>query len=246
MKKAIIFGIALLGLVVQGLNSQSATYSPLGVLVSPAKAPTLSLRIKSQLPKGASPRFDARTNLGFNGEEVVIYAASTEQYEPHEHIAIFCNAKKVVDITVSVLFGGTDNGDDENYLNYEFYKFAEFSAPAGNAAAFAFRNIGDGAGTLIAVIVHNADTYSIAYQGRFSQAELKYFEADKTAEVWASNSDGDCVWCPQHYKVMKLKWSREKLVLISKFDTKHALSPYIFSEQAIKIVKAKPAVSVTQ
>lgn len=218
--------LALLACLAFPVFAQSSTAGPLGVIVSPPKRLRVPPDIQSAIPSKSIVRLIQPTQLTGDGEIVVIYDLG-DQYEPNSHIAVIKDHARVVDFSLVKLFGD-DIGD-----TYALFQSAQLSlTPSRNGFIAAFRNIGDGAGTLFVLIIGNGRQFAVAWQKGASQAQLQV-RPGGTFQLWDADGDGECVWCPQHYKVTSFVWKNEALTKVSSFNTKHTLSPYQFSEKPI-------------
>jgi hypothetical protein len=206
--------------------SQSSTAGPLGVLISPPKKLQVPSSIRSAIPAKAVVRLIQPTQLTSDGEIVIIYDLGDE-YEPNTHIAVIKNHSRLADFGLVKLFGEAI-GD-----TYALFQSAQLSlSPSRSGFIAAFRNIGDGAGTLFVLITENGGKYVVAWQKGATQAQFQVHPGG-TFQFWDSHGDGDCVWCPSHYEVTNFAWKNDALAKVSSFATKHALSPYQFSERPI-------------
>jgi hypothetical protein len=206
--------------------AQTSSAGPLGVLVSPPKRLQPPPDIRSAIPSKSIVRLIQPTQLKSDGEIVVIYDLA-EQYEPNAHIAVFKDHIQVADFSLVKLFGKDIGG------TYALFQSAQLSlSPSRNGFIAAFRNIGDGAGTLFVLITENGGKYVVAWQKGATQAQFQVHPGG-TFQFWDSHGDGDCVWCPSHYEVTNFAWKNDALAKVSSFATKHALSPYQFSERPI-------------
>jgi len=226
MNRAWIFALSIF-LTSSGFG-QSSSAGTMGVLISPPKELHVPSNMRSAIPAKAVVRMIQPTQLTEGGEIVAIYDVGDE-YEPNAHIAVIKNHTRVADFSLVKLFG-EDTGD-----TYALFQSAQLSlSPSRNGFIAAFRNIGDGAGTLFVLITGNAGRFAVAWQKGASEAQLQV-RTGGVFQLWDADEGDDCVWCPHHYEVTNLVWKNEALTKVSKFTTKHALSPYQFSEKPIQI-----------
>lgn len=206
--------------------AQTSSAGPLGVLVSPPKRLQVPPDIRSTIPAKSVVRLIQPTQLTGDSEIIVIYDLGDE-HEPNAHIAVIKDHARVADFSLVKLFGG-DIGD-----TFALFQSAQLSlSPSQNGFIAAFRNIGDGAGTLFVLITENGEKFKVAWQKGATQAQFQV-HAGGTFQLWDSHGDGDCIWCPSHYEVTNFVWKNDTLAKVSSFATKHALSPYQFSEKPI-------------
>lgn len=203
--------------------------SPLGVLITPPKSVVVPPKVRSALPAPSVVRLLQQTQLRSDGEQVVVYERGN-QYEPHSHIAIVKNGHRVADFSLENLFQKEGMGD-----TYALFSSSEFGTiDQRNAFVAAFRNVGDGAGTLFVLLRERDGKYQVAWRKGASQARLKVLPNGKI-QLWSSDEGDDCVWCAHHYEVSTLEWRDGILVEISHHETKHALNPYAIAEKPIAI-----------
>jgi len=209
---------------------QTATFSPLGVLIKPADKVEAPAEILAAIPKKVTVRLVKLTRLSSDGESVVIYDRGDQNYEPHTHIAVIRNGKRVADFSIIKLFEKQGVGD-----TYEFFLAAQFTTPdKQNAFIAAFRNIGDGSGTLFVLLINRQGQYIVSWHKAASQAQLRV-RKDGGYQLWDSDEGDDCVWCAHHYEVSDYIWKNDTLFRRLHHDTKDALDPSQFSETPIEI-----------
>ncbi len=211
--------------------AQQATESPLGVLITPHSEVRVSKELRAILPPKATVRLVQPTSMGTGGEAVVVYDTGS-QYEPHAHVAVVKGGQRVADFSLTKLFQREDIGDA-----YELFAATEFAVADGkNLFMTAFRNIGDGAGTIFLLLAERESHYEIAWMDGTTQGRFKLLRSG-TMQVWDSAQDGVCVWCPHHYDVHSFEWKSGRLAKIGHFTTEHELDPGPISETPIVIEK---------
>lgn len=205
---------------------QGSTASPMGVLIRPAKKVSIPAELRSAVPEKSTVRLIESVRLS-NGDETVIIYDRGNQFEPHAHIAVAKNGKRVADFSLIKLFQKEGVGD-----TYAFFQAVQFTTP-DNRSVFiaAFRNIGDGAGTLFVLLTEKDGQYAVAWRKWASQAQLRVRRGE--VQLWASDEGDDCVWCPHHYEVSNFVWKEGGLSKVSHYETKRPLSPSQFSEKPI-------------
>jgi hypothetical protein len=207
--------------------AQSSAAGPMGVLVSPPKRLQVPSEIRSAIPTKSVVRLIQPTRLTSDGETVVIYDRGS-QFEPHAHIAVIKNHRRVADFSLVKLFAKQEVGD-----TYALFQGAQLNLDVNRMGFIAaFRNIGDGAGTIFVLITGSGEQFAVAWQERASEAQFQVRPGD-AFQLWNADEGDDCVWCPHHYEVTNYIWKNEVLRKISSFNTKQALSPYLFSEKPI-------------
>jgi hypothetical protein len=214
--------------------AQSSTWSPLGVLVHPAEEIKAPDDIRVALPANAVVRWMQQTHLSREGEIGVIYDTG-DQYEPKTHFAFIRSRVRVGDFRLAEALLNQDESVKDFVDDIALSQAAEIPLQGDRKGLLAaFRNIGDGAATIFVLITEKGGQYSISWHQWTSQAQFQ-IRFSGTFQIWNSNGGAECVWCTHHYEVTNYQWKNETLVKISHFSTKHALSPYQFSENPIVV-----------
>ena len=142
------------------------------------------------------------------GEQIAVYETG-DKYEPFTHLAVLRDGRRA----------------------------AEFQLDGSkNAFVSAYRNIGDGSGTIFLLVVPNGTGYALAMNRATVEGRFKVMP-DRTIEIWDAE-DRECVWCPHQYKVSKMKWQSGSLATVNVHTTKHKISPYLISDSPIVIASA--------
>jgi hypothetical protein len=116
---------------------------------------------------------------------------------------------------------------------YALFKASAFeSAEKKNVFVAAFRNIGDGSGTLFVFLNWRADGYQVAAKYWTQEGRVKLLRSGKI-QVWNADGGGECVWCPQHYEVTTYEWQHGELGRVGRFATKQALDPALIADDPI-------------
>jgi hypothetical protein len=203
----------------------------MGVLITPPKFVVVSTTLRSALPLHSVVRLVEGTQLVADGEQMVVYERGN-QYEPHSHIAVVKNGQRIADFSLTSLFEKEGGGD-----TYALVRASQFAASdQRNVSLAAFRNIGDGAGTLFVLVRERDGKYEVGWRKGASQARLKVLRNGKV-QLWASDEGDDCVWCAHHYEVSTLEWRAGNLFEVSHYETENALSPYAIAANPIVIEK---------
>jgi hypothetical protein len=222
--------LLLLLAIAHSAVGQTATFSSLGILVKPHESLRAPAELRTVVPKKAVIRLIQTTRLSAEGETVVIYDRGDQVYPTDAHIAIIKSGKRVADFSIIKVFERQGVGD-----TYALFQAAKFAIPDTHEAfVAAFRNVGDGAGTLFVVLTESEGQYRVSWRRWASQAQLRVRE-DGTYELWDSDQGDDCVWCAHHYEVSQFKWKEGRLFPLSHYETKDALDPSQFSERPIVI-----------
>jgi len=205
--------------------------SPLGVLITPHREVQVSKALRSVLPKNATVRLVQLTKMALDGEQVVVYDTGN-QFEPHSHVAVVKSGQRAADFALTRLFHRHGGGE-----SYELFNASQFlSADNKNVFIVAFRNIGDGAGTLFVLLTERDGRYEVAWKERTTQGRFKVLRSGKI-QVWDSDGGGLCVWCVQQYDVTTFEWKDGGLSRINHFKTKDALDPGPIADTPIAIEK---------
>ena len=200
--------------------AQQAKQSPLGALIAPASKLRVSRQLRSILPANAVVRLAKDTHILGDVEQVpdVIVAhtehpCKTEVYNflavPHD-ANVRTRLKLIAGLIhhTYTLFGSMDLRD----------------VTGENAFVTAFRNIGDGAGTIFLVVASHDDKYLLALKALTTQGRFKVLPGGQV-ELWDADDGGECVWCPHVYTATTLIWKSGKLVRIRSHHTKHKIDP---------------------
>jgi len=215
-------------------SSQSSTWSPLGVLVHPAKEIKVPDEIQRTIPANAVVRWMQRTHLSNQGEISLIYD-NGDEFEPKAHFAFVRNGIRVGDFRLAEALLNPGESLDDFVDSVALFQAAEIPLqPDRMGLLAAFRNIGDGSATVFALITEKKGKYSFAWSDWTTQAQFQ-IRPKSVFQIWNSDDGDNCVWCTHHYEVANYAWKNETLVKLSKYSTKHALSPYQFSENPIVV-----------
>lgn len=210
--------------------AQSSSAGPLGVLVSPPKSVQAPSDLRQAILAKSVVRLIQPTQLSSDGENFVIYDCGNE-YEPDAHIAVIKNHARVADFSLVKLFAKDGVGS-----SYALFQSAQVSlGPNRKGFMAAFRNIGDGAGTLFVLVTESGGHFVVAWQEEASEAQFQVRRGG-AFQLWDANEGDNCVWCLHHYKVTNYLWKNGAFMKVSHFETKHPLSPSQFSEKPIRVL----------
>jgi len=214
--------------------AQNSTWSPLGVLVHPAEEIKVPDEVKKAIPVGTIVRWMQGTHLSSAGEISLIYDTG-DQFEPKAHFAFLRNGVRIGDFRLAEALLNRGESIDDFVDNLEPCQAAEIPLQAGRKGLLAaFRNIGDGAATVFALVTEKNGRYSFSWSEWTTQAQFR-IRPKAAFEIWNSDDGDNCVWCTHHYEVADYLWKNETLVKISHRTTKRALSPHQFSENPIVV-----------
>jgi hypothetical protein len=209
-------------------SAQNSTWSPLGVLVHPAKEIKAPDEVQKAIPANVVVRWMQRTHLSSEGEISLIYDTGDE-FEPKAHFAFVRDGIRISDFRLAETLLNPGESLDDFVDNNALTQAAEIPLQANcEGLLAAFRNIGDGAATFFVLITEKNGKYSFAWRDSTTQAQFQILPKG-VFEVWNSDDGDNCVWCTHHYEVANYLWKNETLVKLSHYTTGHALSPYQFS-----------------
>jgi hypothetical protein len=215
-------------------SAQSSTWSPLGIQVHPAEEIKVPDEIRKAIPANMVVRWMQQTHLSAEGEIAVIYDTG-DQFEPEAHFAFIRNGTQIGDFRLAEALLNQGESLDDFADNIALSQAAEIPLQANRMGLLAaFRNIGDGAATIFVLISETDGKYCFAWHEWTSQAQFR-IRSRGAFQIWNSKDGDNCVWCTHHYEVTNYLWKNETLVKLSNHATKHALSPYQFSENPIVV-----------
>lgn len=205
--------------------------SPLGVLITPHREVQVSKALRSVLPANATVRLVQLTKMALDGEQVVVYDMGN-QFEPHSHVAVVKSGQRTANFALTRLFHRGGVGE-----SYELFNASQFlSADNKNVFIAAFRNIGDGSGTLFVLLAERDGRYEVEWKERTHQGRFKVLRSGNI-QVLDGTGGGLCVWCPQQYDVTTFEWKDAGLSRINHFIAKVALDPGPIADMPIVIEK---------
>lgn len=211
--------------------AQTASPTPLGVLITPPHRVAVSDALRFALPTKAVVRLVQSTSLAPDGETIVIYETGNK-FEPHSHLAVIKERRLVADFSLAKLFEKQEVGD-----TYALFAASQLRSPdSGNAFAAAFRNIGNGAGTLFVLVANTKGRYHVIWQHVASQGRLAV-KRDGKFQLWDALIGDNCTWCDHQYEVTTFAWKGAGLSKLSHWVTKNAMNPGPISNRPILIEK---------
>ena len=210
--------------------AQESLMSPLGVLITPRQKIAISKQLRSALPAAANVRLLESTKMSADGEQVVVYETGGE-YEPDSHLAVVKSGVRIADFRLIDVFRKDDVGG-----SYTLFAASQFlSADNQNVFISAYRNIGNGAGTIFLLVAEHDGKYQLVWKSWMTQARFKVLKNGKV-RVWNSEIGDACVWCPHQYDINTLEWKDGRLVRVSRYTTIGKLNPDV-SDKPIVIEK---------
>jgi hypothetical protein len=206
--------------------------TPLGVRTIPHDPLPKTAQLSAVLPKNAVVRLDTKSWLAEDGEEIVVYDSGSE-FSSRPHLAIVRGGQRAADFSIAKAIPHSGCEDICPLI-----ASAEFELGDGKRAFLvAFCTSGDGSAISFAILAEYNRTYRFIWSHQTNQGQIRIF-GDGRLEVWDSEADGECVWCPQHYEVTTLAWSGGKMKQLSSYKTKHALDPDRISNEPIVFPKS--------
>jgi hypothetical protein len=176
-------------------NLQNSATTPLGKVSTPAPKVKIPDHLRSQLPPGATVlRIDA-PNLSPTGEQVLLYNSSRDEVNPLPVLAIVQSGK----IAKSYLLGETMKDAGGYALLLAYCKVRD--TKNRNVIAVALQVSGDGSAIGFLIFAWIDGDYRILFNEQSFEGRLNFLEGSAEFELWNSNNDGECVWCPQHYTI---------------------------------------------
>ncbi len=202
--------------------------------VHPVQAPR---DIASLLPRVAIVRVLENTKLALSGETTVIY----DIYEPPDDDPERTSGRMVKNTHVVILRDGkvvSDLGAPDEAC--DLAGFAAFRADAkSDAAAIAFRCVGDGSHTDFFLLRFDGLSYSLESIAQTYTGRMEILETDPAQiRVWSAAVDRSCVWCDQHYSTDIYVWQDGQLAPKSHDVTPDAYNPGEWNQHPI--VKSIP------
>jgi hypothetical protein len=171
------------------------------------------------------------TQLAPEGEEMLVYDTGN-RFEPNSHVAVMKSGQRVADFSLTKLFENDDVGD-----TYALFSAAQFpTRQKTNGFLAAFRNIGNGVGSMFVLVAYKGGCYQVAWHHWTRQAQLRV-RRDGGLQLWESGADGECTWCPQHYEVSTLEWKNGTVSKVGHYTTKQTLNPERISATPILMEK---------
>lgn len=205
-----LFLLTLLALQHGTLFSQS---SPLGATVERLTAKPVPRKLQKMIPDGAA----LRVLLEQQTKKVLVYesAPNPPSAEPNAHIVTISDNEKK-DIAVASL---CEFGEQYTPTAYKLFRLEN-----RQAIAIAFRNIGDGSGSLFVILLDAGSGFHLAWASRVSEGQLRLMPSK--FELWAaSGSSEGCTWCHHYYDVTIFSTNGDKIVSTAKRRTRAKLDP---------------------
>ena len=107
-----------------------------------------------------------------------------------------------------------------------------------SAVAFAFRALGDGAGSLYLVLSSSHGKYQILMNREAGQARLRVLDADGNLEIWEATYGDECVWCRHRYMIARYRWNGSSLIRVSKRLSRGKPRPAVIAGRPLVIAQA--------
>jgi hypothetical protein len=238
MRTHIALGVLILAscahlFALSGCDLRNSAVKPLGTASDPAQRVKMSDHLRSQLPPDATVLRIDSPNMSPGGEEVVLYNSSRDEASPLPVLAIVQNEE----IVKSYALGETLKpfGD---YALLSYCKVTDTKSV--NVIAVALRMSVDGSGIGFLVFGWIDGDYRILFNEHTFEGRLTFFHGPTEFELWKSNNDGECVWCPQHYTVTTYRLQNDTYVMTKISKPAKAYSPGEVSATPVTTQSGKP------
>jgi hypothetical protein len=215
-------------------NLQAGAMTPLGKVSAPAVKVEIPNHLRSQLPPKATVLHIDTSGLSPGGEQIVLYNSSRDKANPLPVLAIVQSGKTIKSYTL----GDTvkDAGGYALLLAYCEVK----DATNRNVIAIALQVSGDGSGIGFLIFAWIDGDYRILFNEHTYEGRLSFLRGPMEFELWDSNNDGECVWCPQHYTVTTYRLQNNTYVMTRSSKPTKAYSPGEVSATPVKTQVGKP------
>lgn len=208
--------------------------TPLGK--ASASAPKIKVpdQLRSQLPPEAIVLRIDTPNLSPTGDKIVLYNSSPDEMDPRPVLAIVQRGRIVRSYTL-----GDTMKDAGGYASVLAYCKVRDSK-ARNVVAIALQVSGDGSAIGFLVFAWIDGDYQVLFNEHTFEGRLTFLQGSAEFELWKSDNDGECVWCPQHYTVIKYRLQNDMYVMIGDSKLTKAFNPESISATPITIQARKP------
>lgn len=214
MRNAICITVMLLVLAGAVLSDQEA---PVGMPINPLQPKNAPEKIKRLIPKRAALRVFSRID---SQHSLLVYDAEPGTVEPRPHILILKDHTLDAEFDLEKI---SEYGE-----NYTAAAAAPFMLAEHPAVAVAFRNVGDGSGTIFTIFAKLDRDYERVLVRRVSEGQLRL--KSENLELWsAAIEDNECTWCPHHYRITTFSLKGNTMVEVTNQQTKKKVSPSHFA-----------------
>jgi hypothetical protein len=214
-------------------NSAKAAVGPIGKVVEPVPAIQISSSLRTLLPPEAAVIRIDTSSLSPAGEQIVLYNSSRD-VNPLPVLAIVQSGK----IVKSYVLRDTVKDAGAYALLLAYCRMSD--AKSRNVIAVAVQISGDGSGVGFLILAWVDGEYRILFNGHTFEGRLTFLRGPTEFELWNSNDDGECVWCPQHYTVSTYRLQNDAYVKTGSSKPTQAYNPGEISETPVMIKSGKP------
>jgi hypothetical protein len=211
-----VLGLIVLCMAVVG-SAQQLQVGPMGFMQEAQPSLKVPKGVRAHLPRGAEVKLFQASQ--FNPEDtLVVYEsrarAGLEEVFPFLHITyptvVVLRANRIV-ARFKVRKPFTTDAD------WVFLSGGEFRLSQDRSAvAFAFRALGDGAGSMYLVLSSSHGKYQVLMNHEAGQARLRVLDGDGNLEIWEATYGDECVWCRHRYMIARYRWNGSSLVRASR------------------------------
>lgn len=218
----------LLVMVALGASAQSLPVGPMGLIQGPQPALKSSRSIRAVLPKGTEARMVIHSEL--TASDMFVLYEFDDWFEPDPVLIALQKGRTLGRWRLPRLL---DTDRDYVFLEGRLFRLT----PQQEALAVAFRNIGDGSGTLLFVLSAVHGKYKVLLKESTFQGRLEVDEQGRI-RVWNGELGEECVWCRHRYEIKGYRWTGTRLVLSGrKLRTRHSLDPQRLAAKPIVIAQ---------
>ncbi len=219
---------------VSGCNLQDGAMTPLGKVSGPARKVKIPDQLRSLLPAEATVLRIDTPNLSQDGEQIVLYNSSRDEVNPLPVLAIVQSGK----IVKSYMLGDTMKDAGGYALLLAYCKVRD--TKNRNVIAIALQVSGDGSGIGFLIFACIDGDYRILFNENTYEGRLTFLQGSGEFELWDSNDDGECVWCPQHYTITTYQLQNDSYVMTRSSKPGKAFNPEGISATPVTIQVGKP------
>lgn len=186
--------------------------SPLGFAVEALRAKPVPVAYSHIVPRNAALRL--LIPLG-KGDAMLVYDLHPTSAEPDPHILIVAGGVNQ-DTALSAI---SEYGE-----NYTVVAFSAFRLSGRRVVALAFRNVGDGSGSIFTIFMNAGQGYQPVLARRVSEGQLRLKPTH--VEIWsAAIGAEECTWCPHYYDVSTFALKGTRLYELGKRHTRTKINP---------------------
>lgn len=184
-----------------GAFAQRPPNTPIGDVIRPSPPVPIGRTLSNVLPQGSVVRALRSVDCSETRLNIMAYDHKPSPPEFLPHISVL-NGRAVV-LTV-------DLPSMDEYAGTYIY-VTDMVVPLADRGLVwfgAYRNAGDGAGSLFVALACVENRWSIAMVRRVSQGQLAVSPDARNLQLWSaiSQDDAECTWCPHRYEMEVLRF----------------------------------------